>query len=195
MWHWLADVHSGSFAPAFPLSFHDRKFARKPPMPIASVVRGSSRNKKTTLQFGIKSLTNCPLSSTFRRICKDRICWLSNFCTANNSSQIFMEEKTRNRLVIHVTTITTGKQKETGTLSACRLKRNRNKRLSFWLNSWKCWLFEHFDWKQKDRKTKILTSHYNRFLEFHFATLVLRQLEKKQTNLRLEIFTNSITRI
>ena len=29
--HWLADVHSGSFAPAFPLSFHDRKFARKPP--------------------------------------------------------------------------------------------------------------------------------------------------------------------
>jgi len=36
--HWLVDVHSGSFAPAFTLSFHDSECSRKPPMPIASVV-------------------------------------------------------------------------------------------------------------------------------------------------------------
>jgi hypothetical protein len=34
--HWLADVHSGSFASAFTLSFHDSERSRKPPMPIAS---------------------------------------------------------------------------------------------------------------------------------------------------------------
>jgi hypothetical protein len=38
-WHWLVDVRLAGFAPAFPLSFHDRKYARKPPMPLASVVR------------------------------------------------------------------------------------------------------------------------------------------------------------
>jgi hypothetical protein len=30
-WHWLADVHSGGFAPAFTLSFHDSECSRKPP--------------------------------------------------------------------------------------------------------------------------------------------------------------------
>jgi len=29
--HWLADVHSGGFAPAFTLSFHDSERSRKPP--------------------------------------------------------------------------------------------------------------------------------------------------------------------
>jgi len=29
--HWLADVHFGSFAPAFTLSFHDSERSRKPP--------------------------------------------------------------------------------------------------------------------------------------------------------------------
>ena len=29
--HWLADVHSGGFAPAFTLSFHDSECSRKPP--------------------------------------------------------------------------------------------------------------------------------------------------------------------
>ena len=29
--HWLAEVHSGSFAPAFTLSFHDSECSRKPP--------------------------------------------------------------------------------------------------------------------------------------------------------------------
>jgi len=36
--HWLADVHSGSFAPAFTLLFHDSECSRKPPMHLASVV-------------------------------------------------------------------------------------------------------------------------------------------------------------
>jgi hypothetical protein len=31
MGHWLADMHSGSFAPAFTLSFHDSECSRKPP--------------------------------------------------------------------------------------------------------------------------------------------------------------------
>jgi hypothetical protein len=44
--HWLAEVHSGSFAPAFTLSFHDSECSRKPPMPIASVVRRHYKKKK-----------------------------------------------------------------------------------------------------------------------------------------------------
>ena len=37
--HRLADVHSAGFAPAFALSLCDSEYARKPPVPIASVVR------------------------------------------------------------------------------------------------------------------------------------------------------------
>ena len=44
--HWLAEVHSGGFAPAFTLSFHDSECSRKPPMPIASVVMGKCRKKE-----------------------------------------------------------------------------------------------------------------------------------------------------
>ena len=39
---WAANVLLAVFAPAFPLSFHDRKFARRPPKPTASVVSGHS---------------------------------------------------------------------------------------------------------------------------------------------------------
>jgi hypothetical protein len=38
-------VHSGSFAPAFTLSFHDSECSRKPPMPIASVVMPHYKKK------------------------------------------------------------------------------------------------------------------------------------------------------
>ena len=41
---WAANVLLAVFAPAFPLSFHDRKFARRPPKPIASVVIGKLKN-------------------------------------------------------------------------------------------------------------------------------------------------------
>ena len=43
---WAADVHSGSFAPAFTLSFHDSECSRKPPMPIASVVSSKPKKKE-----------------------------------------------------------------------------------------------------------------------------------------------------
>ena len=43
---WAANVLLAVFAPAFPLSFHDRKFARRPPKPIASVVMGYGRKKE-----------------------------------------------------------------------------------------------------------------------------------------------------
>ncbi len=44
--HWLAEVHSAGFAPAFTLSFHDSKCSRKPPMPIASVVMCKRKKKR-----------------------------------------------------------------------------------------------------------------------------------------------------
>ena len=43
---WAANVLLAVFAPAFPLSFHDRKFARKPPVPIASVVMGQCKKQE-----------------------------------------------------------------------------------------------------------------------------------------------------
>ena len=44
---WAANVLLAVFAPAFPLSFHDRKFARSPPKPIASVVMYKCKKKTT----------------------------------------------------------------------------------------------------------------------------------------------------
>jgi hypothetical protein len=43
--HRLADVHLAGFAPAFTLSFHDSEYARKPPVPIASVVSNKAKIK------------------------------------------------------------------------------------------------------------------------------------------------------
>ena len=43
--HWLADVHSAGFAPAFTLSLCDSERSRNPPMPIASVVSGKHKKK------------------------------------------------------------------------------------------------------------------------------------------------------
>ena len=48
---WAANVLLAVFAPAFPLSFHDRKFARRPPKPIASVVRGKPEIKRKTGKY------------------------------------------------------------------------------------------------------------------------------------------------
>ena len=44
--HLLADVHSAGFAPAFTLSLCDSEAPANRRLPIASVVRGSSRKKK-----------------------------------------------------------------------------------------------------------------------------------------------------
>ncbi len=43
--HRLADVHLAAFAPAFTLSLCDSEYARNPPVPIASVVRGKPEIK------------------------------------------------------------------------------------------------------------------------------------------------------
>ncbi len=59
--HRLADVHLAGFAPAFTLSLCDSEYARKPPVPIASVVRWHSKKRKKTDSVAQKSLTNCPL--------------------------------------------------------------------------------------------------------------------------------------
>ena len=47
---WAANVLLAVFAPAFPLSFHDRKFARKQPVPIASVVSSHAKKKQAYLE-------------------------------------------------------------------------------------------------------------------------------------------------
>jgi hypothetical protein len=44
--HLLADVHSGSFAPAFTLSQGDSEAPANRRMPIASVVRCNPKNEK-----------------------------------------------------------------------------------------------------------------------------------------------------
>ena len=46
MGHRLADVHLAGFAPAFTLSLCDSEYARKPPVPIASVVRCNPKKNK-----------------------------------------------------------------------------------------------------------------------------------------------------
>ena len=70
---WAANVLLAVFAPAFPLSFHDRKFARSPPKPIASVVRCHSEKLKDRDLFAEKSLTNCPLFDMKRLFAFDRL--------------------------------------------------------------------------------------------------------------------------
>ena len=51
MGHRLADVHLAGFAPAFTLSLCDSEYARKPPVPIASVVRGKRKKKERNGRF------------------------------------------------------------------------------------------------------------------------------------------------
>jgi hypothetical protein len=45
--HLLADVQFGGSAPAFTLSLCDSEYARKPPVPIASVVMCKRKKYKT----------------------------------------------------------------------------------------------------------------------------------------------------
>ena len=44
--HRLADEHLAGFAPAFTLSLCDSEYARKPPVPIASVVMGQCKKQE-----------------------------------------------------------------------------------------------------------------------------------------------------
>jgi hypothetical protein len=56
-----------------------------------------------------KSLMNCPSYERNRQICNERICWLSSFCLAENSSHIFMKREVKWTCNSTKTTITTGK--------------------------------------------------------------------------------------
>ena len=53
MGHWLADVHSGGFAPAFTLSFHDSECSRKPPNAhsLGRYLQAYKKKKKKTKHF------------------------------------------------------------------------------------------------------------------------------------------------
>ena len=51
--HRLADVHLAGFAPAFTLSLCDSEYARKPPVPIASVVSGKHKKQKDVSRIEI----------------------------------------------------------------------------------------------------------------------------------------------
>ena len=59
--HWAANVLFAVFASAFTLSLCDSEYARKPPVPIASIVMAYSKKRKKTDLLAEKSLTNCPL--------------------------------------------------------------------------------------------------------------------------------------
>ena len=52
MGHWLADVHSGSFAPAFTLSFHDSECSRKPPNAHSLGRKRKKKEKQNPKQYG-----------------------------------------------------------------------------------------------------------------------------------------------
>ena len=54
-----------SLRPHFLCRYCDRKFARRPPKPIASVVMRHSKKRKKTDSLVEKSLTNCPLFLDF----------------------------------------------------------------------------------------------------------------------------------
>ena len=79
MGHRLADVHLAGFAPAFTLSLCDSEYARKPPVPIASVVRCHSEKLKDRDLFAEKSLTNCPLFDMKRLFGFDRLLTSDSF--------------------------------------------------------------------------------------------------------------------
>ena len=67
-----------SLRPHFLCRYCDKKFARSPPKPIASVVMGQCKNKKTKFLYE-KSLRNCPLFDMKRLFAFDRLLTSDNF--------------------------------------------------------------------------------------------------------------------
>ena len=63
MGHWLADVHLAGFAPAFTLSLCDSEYARKPPVPIASVVSGYIKRQNIMTEITQLNEPNLPTTS------------------------------------------------------------------------------------------------------------------------------------
>src|SRR5574344_2530623 len=68
-----------SLRPHFLCRYCDRKFARIPPKPIASVVRCHSEKLKDRDLFAEKSLRNCPLFDMKRLFGFDRLSTSDNF--------------------------------------------------------------------------------------------------------------------
>ena len=64
--HLLADMHLAVFAPAFTFSLCESESSRKPPMPIASVVRCKPKKRKKNDQiknmFSVLAKTNLNLN-------------------------------------------------------------------------------------------------------------------------------------
>ena len=80
-----------SLRPHFLCRHSDRKSARRPPKPIASVVMAYSKKgkRRTRLLKNLWRTVRFRLDFTTCRL--DWICWFSSFCTADNSSQILKE--------------------------------------------------------------------------------------------------------
>ena len=70
---WAANVLLAVLRPHFLCRYCDRKFARSPPKPIASVVRCHSEKLKDRDLFAEKSLTNCPSFDIDRLLTSDSL--------------------------------------------------------------------------------------------------------------------------
>ena len=87
--HLATDALVVAFAPAFPFVAQRQESSRKSPTRIVSGVRWHSKKRKKT-DLLLKNLwRTVRFFSTFWLFCNDRIYWISWFCSADNSSQIF----------------------------------------------------------------------------------------------------------
>ena len=125
-------------------------------------------------------MTNCPLRDTTRRICNDRL--RSHFGILHSGQFLadFYGRKDKKSTCDSCYDHNVWKTKGNWNVFDCST-RKKQKQTTFI--------------STENRKTRKRTSHYDRFWEFHFSTLILRQLEKKRTNLRLDKFLISTTRI
>ena len=80
-----------SLRPLFLCRCGDRKFARRPPKPIASVVMAYSKKGKRRTRLLKNLWRTVRFYDMNRRVLLSQICSLSGICTADNSSQILKE--------------------------------------------------------------------------------------------------------
>ena len=80
-----------SLRPHFLCRYSDRKSARSPPKPIASVVMAYSKKGKRRTRLLKNLWRTVRFYDMNRRVLLSRICSFSGFCTADNSSQILKE--------------------------------------------------------------------------------------------------------
>ena len=80
-----------SLRPHFLCRYCDRKFARRPPKPIASVVMAYSKKGKRQTRLLKNLWRTVRFYDINRRVFLSRICAFSCICLADNSSQILKE--------------------------------------------------------------------------------------------------------